>query len=272
MVVNPTYSKKLIKSAHNYKTNHVTVYGYKATGTSIASLKAKFSAKTNFDKNGDCAYLVDGNGKATKYYGTELANKTVKLAGSKFAVVIISVNKDAKAYGFDVSKVSKFRGYSLNKTKVKEKFKIKVYGAPKKKITYKSTKKKVATVSKKGVILAKNTGKTVIKVKSGSKTLKLNVTVKQAPKKLKVAKKKVTVKRGKSATVKYSIQSEKSGASGASGVTVTNAKVLKKAKVTVSTSGSKVKIKVAKKAKKKTYKVTIATYNKKKATIKVKVK
>ena len=53
---------------------------------------------------------------------------------------------------------------------------------------------------------------------------------------------------------------------------IKNAKALKKAKVSAYVADGKVTISVAKKAKKKTYKVQVSTYNKKKATIKVKVK
>lgn len=46
------------------------------------------------------------------------------------------------------------------------------------KITYKSSNKKVATVSAKGVIAAKKKGTATITVKSGKKSVKCKVTVK----------------------------------------------------------------------------------------------
>ena len=46
------------------------------------------------------------------------------------------------------------------------------------KVTYKSSNKKVATVTSKGVIRARKKGTTVITVKSGSKTVKCRITVK----------------------------------------------------------------------------------------------
>ena len=47
------------------------------------------------------------------------------------------------------------------------------------KASYKTANKKIATVSKKGVITAKKTGKTTITVKVGKKTKKVKVTVKK---------------------------------------------------------------------------------------------
>ena len=46
------------------------------------------------------------------------------------------------------------------------------------KITYKTSNKKIATVSKTGKIKAKKKGKATITVKSGSKKVKIKVTVK----------------------------------------------------------------------------------------------
>ncbi len=272
MVVNPTMSKKAPKSAHNYKAGVVTTYGYKASGNT-SKITATFDKKTSIDKDGDCLYLVNGNGKATVYYGNELKGKKVTLAGNKFAVVLVSNNEDAKSYGFEVSKIAKTSS-SATPSKltvgVKEKIKIKGIVPKGKKATYKSSKKKIAAVNKKGVITAKKTGKAVITVKYGKNKKKITVTVKKAPKKLKLAKKKVTVKRGKSTTVKYSIKPSKAASYT---INVKNAKALKKAKLTVKkASGNAVSVKVAAKAKKKTYKVTVATYNGKKAILKVKVK
>ena len=46
------------------------------------------------------------------------------------------------------------------------------------KVTFKSSKKSVATVTNKGVIKAKKKGKATITVKSGKKTAKVQITVK----------------------------------------------------------------------------------------------
>ena len=53
----------------------------------------------------------------------------------------------------------------------------------KKKVKWSSSKKSIATVSKKGKVRAKKAGKTVITAKVGSKNLKCRITVKKAAKK-----------------------------------------------------------------------------------------
>ncbi len=74
----------------------------------------------------------------------------------------------------------------MDRTKVtctaKENFTLKVKNAGGKKVTWSSTKKSVATVSKKGVVITKKAGKATIKAKVGSKTVKCKVTVKKSAK------------------------------------------------------------------------------------------
>ena len=78
----------------------------------------------------------------------------------------------------------------LNKTKatlyVGKKLTLKVKNT-KKKVKWSSSKKAVASVTKKGVVKAKKKGKTVITAKIGKKKLKCKITVKQ-----KVVKKKTS--------------------------------------------------------------------------------
>lgn len=76
---------------------------------------------------------------------------------------------------------------------VKETYKIDTTGL-KGKITFKSSKTKIATVSKKGVIKAKKAGKTKITItpKKGKKKT-ITVTVKKAPKKITMDEKSVTL-------------------------------------------------------------------------------
>ena len=114
---------------------------------------------------------VDKNGVITaKKPGT--ATITAK-AGSKKATIKITVKQPAT----DIT---------LNKTEVTIKkgktFKLKATLTPKNstdKVTYKSSKSKVASVSKKGVIKAKKKGTTTITVKTSSgKKAKCKVTVK----------------------------------------------------------------------------------------------
>ena len=275
MVVDPEYSSKAPKSEHNYKAGRTSVYGYKAAGN-VTTMKAKFNKKTSIDKTyGDYMYVIDGTGKSSRYYGTELQNKTLSIAGNKFAVVIVSNNKESKGYGFEVSKVStSTKAVTPSKLTlgVKEKHKITGVLSKKqaKKAKYTSSKKNVVKVNKKGVLQAKKVGTAKVTIKVGKKKVKtITVVVKKAPKKLKAAKKSVTIKRGKSASVKLTLNP---AGSASYGTAVKNAKALKKAKISSYVADGKVTIKVAKNAKKKTYKVQVSTYNKKKATIKVKVK
>ncbi|MCI8308578.1 MAG: polysaccharide deacetylase family protein [Lachnospiraceae bacterium] len=85
----------------------------------------------------------------------------------------------------DVS--SQAAGPKLNKKnltiRVGQSYKLKVKGKYKGKIKWKSNKKKVATVSSKGIVKGKSKGKAKITAKVAGKTMKCNVTVKAAAEK-----------------------------------------------------------------------------------------
>lgn len=90
--------------------------------------------------------------------------------------------------------------------------KLKVTVKPKKaKVTYKINKKKIASVSKKGVVKAKKPGKAKITVKSGSKKVVIKVVVKKIKKKVTkvTAPKNVTVKVGAKQKIKTSVKPKK---------------------------------------------------------------
>lgn len=90
--------------------------------------------------------------------------------------------------------------------------KLKVTVKPKKaKVTYKINKKKIATVSKKGVVKAKKPGKANITVKSGKKKVVVKVVVKKIKKKVTkvTAPKNVTVKVGAKQKIKTSVKPKK---------------------------------------------------------------
>lgn len=90
--------------------------------------------------------------------------------------------------------------------------KLKVTVKPKKaKVTYKINKKKIASVSKKGVVKAKKPGKAKITVKSGSKKAVVKVVVKKIKKKVTkvTAPKNVTVKVGAKQKIKTSVKPKK---------------------------------------------------------------
>ena len=100
----------------------------------------------------------------------------MRLASGKIVKVVVNVQK---------KKVTTSKITNLPKKvnlKRKAKLKLKPVIAPitsKDKVVYKSSNKKVATVSKNGVIKAKKAGKATITVKSGKKTVKIRVTVKK---------------------------------------------------------------------------------------------
>ena len=146
---------------------------------------------------------------------------------------------------------------------VKEKLQLKATVLPanafNKKVTWKSSNKKVATVSSAGKVTAKKTGKAVITATAANgKKATCTITVKKAPTSLKISPKSKTLKVGKS----YSIKAKRSAKSAG--------------KITYKTSNKKVATVDAKgkvKAKKKGKAViTAKTYNGKKATIKIIVK
>ena len=90
--------------------------------------------------------------------------------------------------------------------------KLKVTVKPKKaKVTYKINKKKIASVSKQGVVKAKKPGKAKITVKSGSKKVVVKVVVKKIKKKVTkvTAPKNVTVKVGAKQKIKTSVKPKK---------------------------------------------------------------
>ena len=159
------------------KTTKVTVPAKKLTvqkGTKV-SLKPVVTPFTSLQKvtytsSNKKVVTVTKSGVITaKKAGT--AKIKIK-SGSKKAVVTVTVPK-TKTTGITVTKevtVKKGKTYSL-KAKV----------APKnsdEKITYTSANKKVATVSKTGKIKGVKKGTTTITVKSGSQTVKVQVTVK----------------------------------------------------------------------------------------------
>jgi hypothetical protein len=112
------------------------------------------------------------------------------------------------------------------------------------KVTYYSANKKIATVSKKGIVKALRKGSTTIKVREGINVFKYKVKVTTNPK---LSKSTVTVKAKKTVTV--SISGKASGVNN----TYKNTKI---AKIVSAKSASKIKIKGLKKGT-TTLKVTV---------------
>lgn len=123
------------------------------------------------------------------------------------------------------------------------------------KVTYKSSNKKIVTVSSKGVIKAVKPGKATITVKSGSKSKKVTVVVTVKTTKITGVPSKATVKKGKTLTLKAkrtpsdSTEAIKYTTSNAKVATVSSKGVIKgvnrgTATITVTSGGKKVTCKV----------------------------
>ncbi len=155
---------------------------------------------------------------------------------------------------------------TLNSTKltlgVKETFKLTAKVTPAnatdKKVTWKSSNTKIATV-KNGKITAKRKGSAKITATAGGKSVTCKVTVKTAPRKITVTPKTKSLKKGKTFTIKVKLP--KNTASNKITFTSKNKRV-----ATVSAKG---KVKGIKKGKTT---ITIKTFNNKKATVKVTVR
>lgn len=146
---------------------------------------------------------------------------------------------------------------------VKEKVTLKATVLPagaSQKVTWSSSNKKVAVVNQKGKITAKRRGKTVITaVTANGKKITCKVTVKKAPKKLTLKTTAKTLKAGKTFKIKTRLGKQ----FGSYKLTFKS----NKPKVASVSANGKVKAK-----KKGTAVITVRTYNKKKAAIRIKVR
>lgn len=126
--------------------------------------------------------------------------------------------------------------------------------------TYASLNDKVASVSKKGKVTAKKTGKATVKAMSQDGKVKVfNITVKKAPKKIvKVTPSKKTLKKGKSVKLKVKLPKGTAGKC-----------TFKSNKPKVASVNSKGVVKAKKKG---TAKIIVRTYNKKKKVVTIKVR
>ena len=120
-------------------------------------------------------FTVDKNGKIKAGKKKDHAVLTITLKSGLKKTVKVNVQKTAV-------KTKKIQGLSKTLTLKKgSSVKLKPVLKPltsQQKLTYTSSNKKVVTVSSKGVIKAKKSGKVTITVKSGSKKVKIKVTVK----------------------------------------------------------------------------------------------
>ena len=157
--------------------------------------------------------------------------------------------------------VPNYPAFTLNKSKVTlgkgEKVTLNAKSAQTA-IEYKSGNTAIATVNANGKVTTKGTGTVYIFVTANNITKKVKITVKAAPKKVNIKKSKITLKKGKTTTIKYSLSK---GSYGKVTFSSSNKKV-----VSVSSTG---KITAKKKG---TATIKIKTYNGKTDTVKVVVK
>lgn len=145
--------------------------------------------------------------------------------------------------------------------KEKVSLKAKVYPAgAEQKVVWKSSKKSVVSVSSKGVLTAKKTGKAVITATaSNGVRAKCTVTVKKAPKKLSLTTKARTLKKGKTYQIKAKFPAG----------TCSHKLTFKSSKKSVAAVSSTGKVRAKKKGRAV---ITVKTFNGKKAKIKITVK
>lgn len=142
---------------------------------------------------------VNSKGKITAQKKTGNATVTVTLASGLKKSITVKVQSGA-VRTTKITGVPKTLKLSLGKKKALAPVISPI--TSQEKVTYASSNKKVASVSSKGVITAKGSGKAKITVKSGSKKAVMTVTVpKMAPKKITNIAGSVTLKRGKSKTL-----------------------------------------------------------------------
>lgn len=112
--------------------------------------------------------------------------------------------------GPDPQQPVRVKKVKLNKTKlllgVKDEFALKATVTPtnssKNKVSWKSSSRRIATVTSNGVVKGRKKGKAMITAAADGKTAKCQVTVKAAPKKITLNAKKKTLKKGKTFQIK----------------------------------------------------------------------
>lgn len=167
----------------------------------------------------------------------------------------VTVNKPATEV-----KITNFKSNSKITIGVNEKITLKTKVTPNDttdSLSFKSSNNSVK-INSKGIITGNKVGTSTITVKAGNKTDKLKVTVKAAPKKITAKKKDVTLKKGKTFQIKYNLTKN----SASYKVTFSS----DKKNVATITNAGKITAK-----RKGTARITVKTFNGKKAYVNVKV-
>ena len=169
-----------------------------ALGRIVTGLAAGDSIASCVSSNQKVA-TVDNSGKVTgKKAGTAVI--TITLASGVSAEVTVTVQKKAVATS-KIANVEKSLKLNIGDKKALQPVISPITTTDK--VRYTSSNKKVATVTKGGVILAKKSGKTNITVKAGKKKVTVKVTVaKKAPTGMNGVPEAKTLKKKKSFTIK----------------------------------------------------------------------
>ena len=144
--------------------------------SSVIYTKSKTTTKINVVKDG-----VTGNAtfrSSNTKVATVSANGTVKAKKAGKVNITVQVGNYKQVVKITVKKPTMKLTKSSAKLKKGKKVTIKVKAAPVSKVTFKSSNKKVAIVSSKGVVKAKKKGTAIITVKCNGITKKFKVTVK----------------------------------------------------------------------------------------------
>ena len=173
-------------------------YGQSTSGLKVTGLQSGDYVQS-YKSSNTKIFTVTGSGKITAKKKAGSATLTITLKSGLSRNVTVTVQKGT----VKTTKVSGVAGkVTLDKGK---KYTVKPVITPftsQEKVTYSSSNKKVAAVTSKGVITAKKAGTAKITVKSGKKKAVLTVTVpKTATKSISVAS-AVSVKKGKTYTLK----------------------------------------------------------------------
>jgi predicted RNA-binding protein with TRAM domain len=180
--VNVTVKKKVLLPVE-LDDGIATITGAPITYKSAKPAIAKVDAKGNVTgvKAGSTTVTVSSNGKSVKVK-VVVGKKAVKL--TKFAL-----SGTPKKNKLDIGKTAQL------------KIKLTPAKASDLKVTFKSSKPKIASVDKAGKIIGLTEGKAKITVKVGNKTVKTKDIQVQAPVKKLTASKKIDLKKGKTATI-----------------------------------------------------------------------
>ena len=171
--------KKVTVKAANQKAGTKTVYlkkGGKVTLTATVTGTGKFSKAVKWSTSKKAVATVSSKGVVkAKKAGTAKITAASKTNKAKKATITIKVSKKAKKNKKLTLKVKK---KNLKKGKT---YTVAIKSMTKgttDAVTYKTNKKKIATVDKFGVVKAKKKGSAVITVKCGKKKAKLTIKVK----------------------------------------------------------------------------------------------